>query len=139
MAHIGTTGNKRGAALVEMAIILTLLVILTFAVMEYGWMFFRMQQVSAAAREGVRDAVVPDATVADVMNTVNGLMASWGMGTTGYSVDIAPANIEELEPGEPVTVTVAVPYGSVELLGMPEFFPTPATLTSRVVMAKEGP
>lgn len=137
MAHINKTKNNKGAALVEMAIVLTLLVVLTFAVMEYGWMFFRIQQVSAAAREGVRDAVVPDATVADVINNVNTLMAAWGL--DAGSVDISPANIEELEPGEPVTVTVSVPYASVQLLGMPGLFPTPTMLTSRVVMAKEGP
>ena len=138
MAQLYLRRTERGAALVELAIVLTLVMILTFGVMEYGWMFYQMQQVTAAAREGARDAVVPDATTGDVQATVDGLMASLGLGGSGYTVDISPLNIEELDPGEPVTVTVVVPYANIELLGM-SWFPTPATLTSRVTMAKEGP
>jgi len=138
VAQLCLAKTERGAALVELALVLTLLVILTFGVMEYGWMFYQMQQVTAAAREGARDAVVPDATAADVLATVDGLMASLGLGGSGYTVNISPLNIEELDPGEPVTVTVMVPYGNIELLGM-SYFPTPPTLTSRVTMAKEGP
>ena len=138
MARLPLAKSERGAALVELAVVLMLLVVLTFGVMEYGWMFYQMQQVTAAAREGARDAVVPDATSADVMAMVDGLMSSLGLGASGYTVDISPLNIEELDPGEPVTVTVVVPYGNIELLGM-SYFPTPAALTSRVTMAKEGP
>ena len=138
MARTGMIRREEGLALVELTLVIMLLVLLTFGVMEYGWMFFRVQQVCSAAREGVRDAIVPDATVADVQATITSLMTSWGMGGSGYTVDISPSNIADLEPGEPVSVTVQVPYSNIHLLGMP-VIPTPETLRSRVVMAKEGP
>ena len=139
MAHAHLRHNERGMALIEMAIVVTLLVLLTFGVMEYGWMFFRMHQVSTVAREGAREAVLPDTTHADVVGKVDGLMSGFGMSATGYTVEIFPADIEGVNVGDVITVAIAVPYSAVELLGMPTFFPTPASLRSRVAMAKEGP
>jgi hypothetical protein len=54
-------------------------------------------------------------------------------------MEITPTNFEELDPGEPVTVKVIVPYGNIDILGMSHYFKKPPSLTSRVTMAKEGP
>lgn len=128
--------EKRGVATLEMALILILLVMLTFGVMEYGWMFFKIQQVNNAAREGVRIAVLPGSSVGEVQARVSSMMTSWQMGG-GYNLTIAPGAIDTLYTGAPVTVTVVVPYVNVELLGM-SIFPTPTNLTASATMAKEG-
>src|SRR5205814_7116285 len=55
-------GRRDAAALVEMAIAMPLLCMLTLGLIEYGWVFLRVSQINQAARHGVRVAVRPDAT-----------------------------------------------------------------------------
>ncbi len=130
--------SERGMALVETAIVILLLLFVTFGMMEYGWIFHRIQQLNNGAREGVRQAVLPDHTPGDAINAVDQLMA--GFGITGYSVGITPGNTEDLDSGELITVTVSVPLGNVDLTGL---FLSQAflgsTLSTSATMAKEGP
>lgn len=139
MRRLGLIRNVReekGLALVETAIVLLLLILTTFGVMEYSWMFQRMQQVTNCARAGARQAVLPDSTAGDVQTVVETLAANFGI--TGLTHVIAPGDITILESGDLITVTVQVPYANVELMGM-SIFPVPGTLTSSVTMAKESP
>lgn len=126
--------GKRGMASVEMALAVGLLVTLTFAGMEYGWVFLRLQEVTNAARAGARYAVIPDATAAGIDERVNTLLSGAGIAT--YSLSVSPEDVTAALSGDPVTVTVAVPYADLALLGM---FPTPATLQASATMAKEMP
>ncbi|MFP6584627.1 MAG: TadE family protein [Candidatus Hydrogenedentota bacterium] len=130
--------DERGLASVEMAIVSLVLVMLTFGCMEYGWMFFRLQQVSNVSREAVRTAVLPDSVDADVTARVAVIMGGFGMGSTSYTLTTIPASVLDADAQDPVTVTVAVPYSQIGLTGMP-IFPTPANLTSSATMSREGP
>lgn len=130
--------DEQGLASVEMAIISLVLVMLTFGGMEYGWMFYRLQEVSNVSREGARTAVLPDSSNGDVTTRVANLMTSFGMGGTGYTVTTNPGDVTSAAVQQAVTVTISVPYSSVGLTGMP-IFPTPANLTSSATMAREGP
>lgn len=130
--------GREGLALVELALVLMILVLLTFGVMEYGWMFFQIQQVTNAARAGAREAILPDTTNADVQAVVNNAMADAGLADSGYDVTISATDVSALGRGEPVTVTVEVPYANIDLLGM-SIFPAPGELRGSVTMAKEGP
>ena len=129
--------RSRGTALVELAVVLLLLMMLTFAVMEYGWMFFRLQQVISVARSGARRAVLPDSSSADVQGLITALMAGWGMDSSGYTVTVSPSDVTLPEPGQVLSVTIEVPYANIELLGM-SLFPVPASLRGSASMAKEG-
>jgi Flp pilus assembly protein TadG len=126
---------KRGAALVEMALVLPILLLLTFAVIEYGWMTFRASQVGQAARHGARIAVRPAATVEEIEAAVADIME--GAGLTEYTLTITPED-PATEVGDPVTVVVLVNYGPISLTGS-SFVPVPETLVGNVTMAKEGP
>lgn len=130
--------EKDGLATIETALVIGLLVLLTFGVMEYGWMFYRMAQVNNVARSGAREAILPDASDASVQSTVSSLMAEWDMGGSGYSLSVTPGGIDQLARGEHVYVTVEVPYANVQLMGLP-IFPLPENLTATAAMAKEGP
>ena len=129
--------NDSGLALVETTIVIMLLLFVTFAMMEYGWIFHRIQQLNNGAREGVRQAVLPDRTVADATAAVDQLMSDFGV--TGYTVDISPSDTEDLETGELITVTVSVPVGNVDLTGLflPQAF-LGESLSTSATMAKEG-
>ena len=127
--------DRRGAAMVEFALIAPVLVLLLFALMEYGWMFFRVSQVNGAARHGVRAAVRPDATTTEVNNAVDLIMNQAGFASSAYTVQIGSLNAAI---GGNVSVTVTLPYSKVALTHFP-LLPTPTQIRGWAVMAKEGP
>ena len=51
---LGQTKNEDGAAAVEMALVLPILLLLVFGIIEFGLVFNRYISVTHAAREGVR-------------------------------------------------------------------------------------
>jgi Flp pilus assembly protein TadG len=54
MSMLGRTRNEDGAAAVEMALVLPILLMLVFGIIEFGFIFNRYISVTHAAREGVR-------------------------------------------------------------------------------------
>jgi hypothetical protein len=58
--------SERGAALVEFALVLPLLLVLVFGIMEAGWLFSQLTETRNAAREGARLAVVDFGTASQV-------------------------------------------------------------------------
>jgi Flp pilus assembly protein TadG len=128
--------NNQGAASVEMAIVLTLLLTITFGIMEYGWIFFRLQQLNNVTREAARIGALTGTTSDDVQNRVYTLMDSWNFDPADYSTEITPAEVSAQPPGTSVSVTITVPYSNIQLTGL---VPTPSQLTSSATMSKEGP
>jgi hypothetical protein len=51
---LGRTNNEHGAAAVEMALVLPILLLLVFGIIEFGFIFNRYISVTHSAREGVR-------------------------------------------------------------------------------------
>jgi Flp pilus assembly protein TadG len=123
----------RGAALVEMAIVVPVLLILTLGLIEYGWAFLRASQINMAARHGVRTAVRPAATDTDVTNAVAWMMQQAGLQNSGYTMTHSDLNVAT---GQPVTVQIDVNYGNLTLTGT-GFIPLPTQLHGRGTMAKE--
>ena len=138
MARLKMRESRRGTATLETALVLPLLLLLTFALIEYGWLFLRAQEITNGARQGARIAVRPDATNADVQASITAAMETAGI--AGYLVTFSPENVhdENLYPGDSVTVIITVPYDSVRLMGLP-WIPVPQDLRASVSMAKEGP
>lgn len=140
MAGIGFFGKrlkeKRGVALLETAIVMLLLIFITFGIMEYSWLFHRIQQMNSCARAGARQAVLPDSRPALVRDAVS--ILTTGYGIAGYTLTLNPGDIVALGSGELITVTVVVPYDNVKLIDG-SLFPMPDRLRASVTMAKEGP
>ncbi len=129
-----------GAAIVEMAVVLPLLFLLVFGIIQYGWLFLKIQQMTNAARSGARVGVVGDNITeisANVTATVDKVMADSGLSASGYQV-IPDLSVSS---GDPVTVTVFIPDAQkIALINAPELLPVPAKgLKASVTMAKEGP
>ena len=132
--------QHRGTVLVEAAVVLPILIWLTFGMIEYGWMFVKVQQINNAARHGARiGALFNDDTTNDtVKEEIRPLMEAAGI--TGHEVAFDPSDVSSLEPGQTLTITVRIPYQGEDgnkLLGIP-LIPVPAGLESAVRMAKEG-
>jgi len=131
--------QKRGQVLVEAALVFPILLLLTFGLIEYGWLFLRMESISNAARNGARLAITPDATSAEVISEIDIMMDSAGMADSGYTVTLTPSDISSIQPGDILTVRIVVPnYEDISLTGAP-LIPVPDQIERYVTMAKEGP
>jgi Flp pilus assembly protein TadG len=62
--------GQRGAALLETAITLPIILLVSVAIFEFGRAYQTWQVLTNAAREGARIAVLPDYTDTDVTTTV---------------------------------------------------------------------
>lgn len=126
----------RGLETIEAALMVPLLVLLTFGIIEYGWLFLKAQEITNAARYGARIAIRPvDTAVGDAEAAIDVLMARAGMADTGYWVTISPA---VTEAGDAFEVKVTVPSVNIAFMNAP-WWPLPANLRASVTMAKEGP
>ena len=127
--------GRRGAALVELAIVMPILCLLTLGLMEYGWVFLKVSQVNQAARQGVRTAVRPDATTENVKAAVAAMMLQAGIKSTDYTLTYTDIGVAV---GQPVTVHVSVNYNKITLTGT-GLVPLPDKIQGRGTMSKEGP
>ena len=137
-------GNRsRGAAAVEAALVMPILLLVTFGAIKYGWLFLRAQQITNAARYGARVAIRADASPTDVTTAIANLMTAAGMGDSGYNVTITLEggsgwNVEdELGAGDAITVEVSVPGANIDIMDVP-LFPDVGDVGASVTMAKEG-
>ncbi|HVI97025.1 MAG TPA: TadE/TadG family type IV pilus assembly protein, partial [Anaeromyxobacter sp.] len=106
--------HERGAAAVEFALVLPLLLVLLLGAIDWGYFFFLQEVVVNAAREGARaGSVIGDATASDAaaQTRATGYLTSAGLGALGCTVDV-PASGVTLTP-EAVQVSVSCPAGSV--------------------------
>ncbi len=125
--------QRRGAAVVEMAVVMPLLITLLFGIMEFGHRFMVYQTLIQAAREGCRVAVLQGSTDADIRARVGSYMTAAGL--PNYTVTLTRAT--QADPTE--TVRVSVNKADVTLLGT--FFGASMTqgqMGSTCSMRKEG-
>lgn len=128
--------QRRGVVLIEAALVFPILLLLTFGLIEYGWLFLRMESLSNAARRGARVAVTPDATNSDVLSAIGNMMTDSGLGDSGYTVTVSSLVVD---PGETVTVHIVVPNYQNIMLTQAPMIPVPDQIERGVTMAKEGP
>ena len=139
MARLGIKVVKpryRGTAVVEMALVLPLLLLLTMGAIEYGWLFLKAQQITNATRQGARLAIRPDSTNEEVLTAIENLLV--GAGMDSYAVNFEPPDIALLAVGENLEVSVTVASASVVMIDA-GFLPVPENLGAAVTMTKEGP
>ena len=130
----------RGAAAVEAALVMPILLLVTFGAIKYGWLFLKAQQITNAARYGARVAIRADAGATDVTTAIDNLMTAAGMGGSGYSVTTTlPDGVvwNDLEMGHAITVEVSVPGANIDIMNVP-LFPDVGNVGASVTMSKEG-
>jgi Flp pilus assembly protein TadG len=127
--------KRKGAAAVEFALVAPVFVLLVFGMIEYGRMVMVQQVITNASREGARRAVLDGVTASDVSNTVTTYLTNGAV--SGATVTMNPANPSSAASGDPVTVTVSVPYTAVSWLPSP-FFLGGATLNATSTMRRES-
>ncbi len=132
--------NRRGAAVVEFAVVAPLFILLVFGMIEYGRMIMVQQVLTNASREAARKAVLDGADATTIKSdTVNYLTGGGVTGVTASQITINPTNPATAAAGAPVTVTISIPFSSQSWLPS-TMFPTAKaqTLSATAVMRREA-
>src|SRR5947209_5162537 len=80
--------GRPGAVLIEAAVVILLFIVLTFGMIEYGYLIFVMHTATSAARSGARAAIVAGAGTATVQSSVDTIMTAAGFKSTQYTVQV---------------------------------------------------
>ena len=127
---------RKGTTIVEAAIVLPLLLLLTFGAFKYGWLFFKHQQIINTARQVARVAIRPGDRTTDIMAEFNRQVARCNIAGADYS----PKDGANVSTGSDVIVRVWVSTANVDILDI-KMFPsvmTPDELAAEIKMTKEG-
>lgn len=132
----------RGLEAVEAAIVFPMILFFTVGVLVFGLIFFRIHQLTNAARAGVRVAIIHDKTEADLIGT-SGIITQT-LTNAGIAVYDTPAIVWGTNPGDPVTVTISTDLGNICPVPIPTLFGmSPLDMKKKITvsatMAKEGP
>ena len=135
--------NERGAALIETAITIPIILLISVGIFEFGRAYQTWQVMTNAAREGARIAILADKTDTDVQSAVTNYMKNGGL--PKYAS--ATINIERTVPMGTSTaskVTINYPYqfmvlnGVVRLVTPTSTTGAPITMQSVALMRNEG-
>jgi Flp pilus assembly protein TadG len=135
--------RRRGNAVLDMALVMPLLIGLTFGAVEYGYALYIKHSLQSAAREGARAAIVAGATATNVQQAVDDSMAAAGFAQSKYTrpPTITPANWTSAAAGTTITVSVTTSWGTAGISVLPTYLggiSNAKTLTGATTMRKEG-
>lgn len=114
--------GRRGAALVEMAVVFPILLMLILGMVEAGRLGMVSQLVTTAARDGCRVAVLNGKTQANAEARIESVLE--GGGISDYTVSFSPSTFTTVKASDTsnfISVTVTVDYDDVTWLPMPWF------------------
>jgi Flp pilus assembly protein TadG len=127
--------SESGAAAVEFALLLPVLMMILFGIIEFGFALYQQAILTNASREGARLGIVqsvPAITTAQINATIDTYLAPTG---------INPANVTRAivaggPTGTPVTVSLTLPYTFMVLPSLTSVAPQ-INLTAYTVMRHE--
>lgn len=125
--------SRRGAVTVEFALALPILLLFTFAGLEFSRVNMIRNTAINAAYEGARKGIVPGATAADCEAAATELLNF--VEINGGTVVASPSPIQPST--DAVTVTVTVPITSANAFITPEFF-LGKTIVTSVTLPREA-
>jgi Flp pilus assembly protein TadG len=138
-----------GGAVLEAAIVLVTLCVLTFGMAEYSYFFFVKHTLEGAAREGARNAITPTASFAGATAAADNAITAAGLNTSQVTIAFkdltsgATLNASSFSPpaGDPIQVTVTASWSVVgvhPLGNLPGAIPMNKQVIGTCVMRKEG-
>lgn len=133
---------RRGNAVLDAALVLPVLLSLTFGSIEYGYFFFVKHSLQGAAREGCRAAIVPSTTDNTVVTqAVAASLKAAGLNSSNTTLDskftLSVSPVVTSASGTAITVEVDATWGTIGVrpLGV---IGTSKVLKGITVMRKEG-
>jgi Flp pilus assembly protein TadG len=140
--------GDRGAALVEMALTLPLMLLVAFGIFEFGRAFQTWQVLTNAAREGARVAVLPNSLQSAVDSRVRaymqmGALPNFGSATVSVnnnatiSIGAGTATASVVTVGYPFQFIVLNPVARL-VVGSSQLGAAPFTMTASATMRNES-
>ncbi len=134
-------GNvRRGGAVMETALVMGLLIMLSFGTAEYGYFFFVKNMLAGAAREGARAAVPATALNSNVTSAITNVMTASHIPSSSYTVTLSPSDVSTATTGTAISVTIACTWGTVGVTPLPVSMggiPATKQVTAVAVMRRE--
>ena len=118
----------------EFAVVAPIFFLLVLGMVEFGRMMMVQQVLTNASREGARIAVLDNTATADVVTAVENYLSSGTI--SGANITVSPDPPSSAGYGQPVTVTVSIPFDQVSWLPSPMFLGG-NTLEATTVMRRE--
>lgn len=112
-------GPRRGGAVLETALVMGVLIMLSFGTAEYGYFFFIKNILSGAARDGARTAIADTATNTTVLASISTAMTAANIPSSKYTVTLSPSDVSTATAGTAITVTVSATWGTVGVTPLP--------------------
>ena len=126
--------TRRGASAVEFALVAPIFFLVAMGIFEFGRAMMVQQMLINASREGARNAIFQNSSTDSAITATIDHLTRSGLTIARERVTVAPDPTTAAH-GEPVTVTVAVPYTDVGWI--PGFFMQDRTLTASTTMSYE--
>ncbi len=149
---VGWLRRRAGGSLVEMALVMPLLIYMAFGLVEFGQFMYIKHAFEAAARDGMRIAVLSNSTQAQVTTALTNTLAQANV-TYNSSwltiTDLGPigsgsvANVANVALGDEMRLTLTTTYGSIANIVRPLYQATGVgisaskTVTGQCTMVKE--
>jgi len=119
--------------MVETAILMPLLVLVTFGALELSNMIFLKQSLSIASYEGAKRATSPGVSESQIRSRVQEILGSRGI--TNATIAVTPTITSATVRGTMVVVSVSSNGGGVGFLSVNIFNPT--TLQNHTAMVRQ--
>ena len=135
--------NQRGAALIETAFTLPIILLICVGIFEFGRAYQTWQVLTNAAREGARVSILSDKTDGDVVSVVRNYMANGGLPRAATAAVNIDRNVP-LGPNSASRITINYPYSFMVLNGVIRLITpssntgAPLTMQSVALMRNEG-
>jgi Flp pilus assembly protein TadG len=107
--------REEGAAAIEFALLLPLLMLILFGIIEFGLVLYNQEVITNASREGARYGIVigsPRPTTGQIQGVVNTYLTNAGLNSGNASINVAGA---QGASGSDLTVAVVYPYNFLVL------------------------
>jgi Flp pilus assembly protein TadG len=120
-----TPRNQKGAAMVEFALVLPLLLLIVFGIIEFSLVMYDKAVITNASREGARAGIVlasPKATTAQIQQVVANYCNNYliSLGSSANTCPAANVNVTGAQGtfGTPLTVSVTYNFSGLALGSM---------------------
>jgi Flp pilus assembly protein TadG len=135
--------NRSGNAVLDMALVMPVLIYLTFGACEYGYALYVKHSLQAAAREGARAAIVSGAAATDVQTAVDNSMLAAGFAQATYTrpPTVSPSGWASSAAGTTIQVTVSTTWGTIGVHLLPTAMGgigSSKAMSGSTTMRKEG-
>ena len=107
--------SRRGAAMLEFAIVLPILLLIILGIIELGRVMMLNQITTNACREACRRAIIPGMTNTYVLDVANSYLDAGGISNVGRVVNVLDTGgiattVEAVQSHGSVTIEVQIPY-----------------------------